>query len=70
MATDDVRGQLFAALLRKVERDQYPSTTVMDLIEEMADDEQRTAYCQVLLDKVQEDTFPSLDLIRRVHALT
>ncbi|NYD41973.1 hypothetical protein [Nocardioides panaciterrulae] len=71
MATDedDVRTQLFDALLSKVENDPYPSATMMDLIEEMADDEQRAAYCRVLLDKVQGDTFPSLDLIRRVSEM-
>lgn len=71
MATDedDVRTQLFQALLRKVESDPYPSATMMDLIEEMADDDQRATYCRVLLEKVQADTFPSLDLIRRVSEL-
>ena len=65
----DPRQQLFTTLLRKVERDTYPSTTVMDLIEEIADDRERAAYCRVLLEKVQRDEFPSLDLIKRVSEL-
>ena len=70
MATnDELREELFTTLLRKVERDTYPSTTVMDLIEELADDDQRAAYCRVLMDKVEQDQFPSLDLIRRVKSL-
>ena len=67
--TDDMRDELFTTLLRKIERDTYPSTTLMDLVEEVADDQQRAAYCRVLLDKVEQDEFPSLDLIRRVRDL-
>jgi hypothetical protein len=68
-ATDDVRDELFTTLLRKIERDPYPSSTVMDLVEELADDEQRAAYGRVLMEKVQQDEYPSLDLIRRVKSL-
>ena len=68
-ATDDVRDELFTTLLRKIARDTYPSATMMDLVEELADDEQRAAYCRVLMEKVEQDEFPSLDLIRRVKDL-
>ena len=68
-ATGEVHDELFTTLLRKIERDTYPSTTVMDLIEELADEEQRAQYCRVLLEKVQQDEYPSLDLIRRVRDL-
>jgi len=68
-ATDDVRDELFTTLLRKIEGDPYPSSTMMDMIEQLADDEQRAQYARVLMEKVAQDEYPSLDLIRRVQAL-
>ena len=68
-ANDDVHDELFTTLLRKIQRDPYPSSTMMDMIEDLADEEQRAAYCQVLMEKVQQDEYPSLDLIRRVKSL-
>jgi len=66
---NDVRGDLLAVLLKKVDQDQYPSSTMMDLIEEMLPPEQLSDYARVLLDKIQDDRFPSLDMVRRLSAL-
>ena len=65
----DIRGDLLAVLLRKVEQDQYPSSTMMDLIEEMLTPAELASYAHVLLDKIQADNFPSLDMVRRLSAL-
>ena len=65
----DIRGDLLAVLLSKVEQDQYPSSTMMDLIEEMLTPAELASYAHVLLDKIQADNFPSLDMVRRLSAL-
>ncbi len=71
MANDelDIRGDLLAVLMKKVEQDQYPSATMMDMIEDQLTPDQVSEYARVLLDKVQGDTYPSIDLIRRLQAL-
>jgi hypothetical protein len=65
--TTDPRGQLVKLLLGKVRQDTYPSTTMMDLIEEMVTEEDRGAYIAVLWEKVKDDTYPSLDLMTRLR---
>lgn len=66
---NDVRDHLLAVLLEKVSQDQYPSSTMMDLIEQMLPPEQLSDYARVLLEKIQDDRFPSLDMVRRLSAL-
>lgn len=66
---NDVRDHLLALLLEKVSQDQYPSSTMMDLIEQMLPPEQLSDYARVLLEKIQDDRFPSLDMVRRLSAL-
>ena len=66
----DVRAQLLQTLLEHVEEDQYPSTTMMDTIEEMLTPDDVEKYAGVLLAKVADDTYPSLGMIRRIRDLT
>lgn len=66
---NDVRSDLLAVLLKKVQQDQYPSSTMMDLIEEMLTPDELSDYAHVLLDKIQGDQFPSLDMVRRLSDL-
>jgi hypothetical protein len=65
----DPREELLDLLLEKVEQDPYPSTTMMDMIEEMLTRDRMEAYARILMAKVSADNFPSLDLIARVKAL-
>jgi hypothetical protein len=65
----DVRAQLLQRLLEHVEEDQYPSTTMMDTIEEMLTPDEVQQYAGVLLAKVADDTYPSLGMIRRIRDL-
>lgn len=63
----DARHELINTLLEKVEQDPYPSTTMMDLIEqELVSPEEKQAYATILLTKIQQDNFPSSDLMVRV----
>lgn len=63
------REELLSVLLDKIDRDRFPSTTMMDLVEEMLRPEDVQAYADVLLAKIREDQFPSLDLMDRVRSL-
>jgi hypothetical protein len=65
----DPREELLDLLLEKVDQDPYPSTTMMDMIEEMLTRDRMEAYARILMAKVSADNFPSLDLIARVKAL-
>jgi len=67
MATNnDVRSEVLGLLLAKVESDQFPSVTMMDMIEKILRDEDVEGYAEILLDKVRSDTYPSMDLLRRL----
>jgi hypothetical protein len=63
----DARGELVYLLLQKVDEDTYPSTTMMDLIEEMVTANERPDYISVLWDKVRDDKYPSLALMHRLR---
>lgn len=63
----DARGEMVRLLLSKVANDTYPSTTMLDLIEEIVTDEDRIEYIRVLWEKVRDDTYPSLDLMTRLR---
>jgi hypothetical protein len=63
---DDVRGQLFELLLNKVDEDNYPSSTMLDIIEQLITPETASAYAEVLMAKIDGETYPSMSLIRRV----
>ena len=67
--TKDPRTQLLELLLDKVRRDPYPSTTMMDMIESLLDEEHTSVYAEVLLSKMRDEDFPSIDHLRRVAAL-
>jgi hypothetical protein len=63
----DARGEMVRLLLSKVANDTYPSTTMLDLIEEIVTDEDRKEYIRVLWEKVRDDTYPSLALMTRLR---
>jgi hypothetical protein len=66
---DDVRAKLLQRLIDQVEEDQYPSTTMMDTIEEMLTPDELQKYTGILLAKVADDAYPSLGMIRRIRDL-
>ena len=64
-----VRHQVLAVLLEKIDQDPFPSTTQLDLAEQLLTPETTPAYARVLMSKIRSDPFPSLDLIKRVVEL-
>jgi hypothetical protein len=67
--SDDVRSQLVELLMEKVEQDTYPSSTMLDLIEELLTPETLPAYAELLMDKMRDDTYPSTSMMKRLVAL-
>jgi hypothetical protein len=65
----DARRELLKILLNRVDRDRYPSATMMDLVEQLMGPDERSVYAKVLLNKIGRDPHPSLSLMRRVMAL-
>jgi hypothetical protein len=57
-------------LMDKIRTDKYPSTTQMDLLEQMIPRVVVTEYFDVLLEKVAADQWPSNSLLRRMSVLT
>ena len=66
---DDARGALVATLLEKVRDDPFPSTTMLDLIEELLTPEEEPAYVMFLQDKLRQERFPSIPMLNRLTRL-
>jgi hypothetical protein len=62
----DPRHHVLAVLLEKIEADPFPSTTHLDLAEDLLTPETTPIYVQLLLDKIRRDPFPSMDHMMRV----
>jgi hypothetical protein len=66
---NEARQELVATLLEKVQNDQYPSTTMLDLIEELLTPEETPAYVVFLQDRIRSENYPSIPLLKRLSAL-
>jgi len=66
----DSRARLLDLLLEKVAEDLYPSSTMMDYIEELLLPDDVDAYAAVLMDKIREDAYPSVSMMHRLVSLT
>jgi len=66
----DPRKELLRSLIDKVADDPYPSTTMMDTIEELLTPEDVPAYAKVLLQHIDGDQFPSTTMIDRLRNLS
>jgi hypothetical protein len=65
----DVRVQLLETLLQKLEDDRYPSTTTLDMIEELLAPDEVPVYAEVLLNRIRSDAFPSVPMMARLKNL-
>jgi hypothetical protein len=66
----DLRAEVLDALMEKVESDPYPSTTMLNWIEEMLTPEELPRYAESLLRRIRSDKFPSIPMIARLKRLT
>ena len=65
----DVRAEMLEALLQKAVNDRFPSTTMLDWIEELLTPEDVPVYVELLLDRVRNDNFPSIPMLARIKRL-
>lgn len=66
---DDARAALLQTLLEKVSEERYPSTTMLDLIEELLTEEEYPAYVEFLQGRLRDDRFPSIPMLKRLTNL-
>jgi hypothetical protein len=60
---------LAGVLLKRVRDDKYPSSTEMDLIEQIIPPQLLPRYAEVLLDKVAQENHPSIPMLQRLQAV-
>jgi hypothetical protein len=65
----DARRELLKILLDRVQRDRFPSVTMMDIVEQLMGPEEQSVYARVLIDKIRSDPHPSLPMMRRLLQL-
>ena len=65
-----VREQVLDMLLDKIRQDRYPSSTMMDDVEQLLTPWRRQDYADVLIEKVQDSRYPSRSMIQRLLRLS
>ena len=65
-----VREQVLDLLLDKIRDDQYPSSTMMDDVEQLLTPWRRQDYADVLMEKVQGSRYPSRSMVQRLLRLS
>jgi hypothetical protein len=61
----DLHDRFYAVLLEKVRQDRYPSTAMLDLLEQNMLGHEREELVDVLLAKLEADRFPSIPMLQR-----
>ena len=61
------RAVLAGVLLKKVREDKHPSSTQMDLIEQIIPPQLLPRYLEALLDKIAQDDRPSISMLHRLN---
>ena len=67
---DDVRRRLLKTLMKKAKNDRFPSTTMLNTIEELLHEEDVPEYTDLLLGHIENDTYPSTPMIARLRELS
>ena len=63
------REELLEVLFDRIAADAYPSTTMLNLAEELLTQDDVPAYTELLLNKVAEEPYPSIPMLNRIHRL-
>ena len=67
LSREDVQTALAQVILARVREDNYPSTTQMDLLEQIIPPDLVRDYVNVLLEKVLVTRWPSISMLRRLQ---
>jgi hypothetical protein len=63
----EARAVAAGVLLKRVREDRYPSSTQMDLIEQIIPPQLLPRYVEALLDKIAQDDRPSISMLHRLN---
>lgn len=66
----DTRAELLKTLMSHVQEANYPSTTHLDMIEELLTERERPAYVKMLMGFIDEAQYPSIPMMARVRKFT
>ncbi len=66
---EQTRAALVDLLLSKIKDDRFPSSTTMDLIEELLTPQELPGYAAVLMEHISADTYPSASMMKRLVSL-
>jgi hypothetical protein len=66
----DPRERLLSVLLDKVAEELYPSSTMLDVIEQLLTPDDVGAYAAVLTQKIADEVYPSMSTLKRLLALS
>jgi hypothetical protein len=61
------RAVFVSILMDKVRADRYPSTSQMEIIEQVIPPQLLPDYLDILLEKIADDRWPSLPMLRRIQ---
>jgi hypothetical protein len=67
--SNELHERLMEILLSEIERQRYPSSNLLDLIEAHMTDEDRVRITEALLDNLARDRYPSLAMVSRIARL-
>jgi hypothetical protein len=70
LSPEQVQTALAQVLLERVRQDNYPSSTQMDLLEEIIPPDLVRDYVNVLLEKTLVSRWPSISILRRLQRIT
>jgi hypothetical protein len=62
----DLQARYYAYLLDRVRADRYPSTAMLNMIEQGGNDEERAELVDLLIEKAEDDRFPSIPMLQRL----
>lgn len=62
----DLHDEFYALLLDTVRDDRYPSTQMLDMLEQTMVGHERRELANILLEKVRQDRFPSIMMLHRL----
>lgn len=66
----DTRAELLKTLMSHVQEANYPSTTHLDMIEELLTEKERPEYVQMLIGFIDDARYPSIPMLARVKKFT
>ena len=64
-----VRRRVLSLLLDKVSEDTYPSSMMLDMVEQLLTPDDVETYIDVLMDKLEGENYPSNSILMRTIAL-